>query len=89
MKAFFRSCFGMFLGADGIVSWSKLQSFCSFVIAAALAIIGLFVNSGEHIINSSNVVPLIGTFLASSAGLSAYGKFINNKHSISEENIEE
>lgn len=84
IKSFFSSCFGMFLGADGIVSWSKLQSFCSFIVAAVLAIAGMYTQGGDHVINSSNVVPLIGTFLASAAGLSAYGKFINNKPHIEE-----
>lgn len=89
MKNFFKACFGMFLGADGIVSWSKLQSFCSFIIASILAIAGLFVNGGDHVINASNIVTLIGTFLASAAGLSAYGKYINNKHDIPEEGMKE
>lgn len=82
MKEFFNKCFGMFLGADGIVSWSKLQSVCSFIVAAFLAIAGMFIQSGNNVINSSNIVMLIATFLASSAGLSAYGKFINNQHEI-------
>lgn len=87
MKSFFYSCFGMFLGADGIVSWSKLQSFCSFIVAAVLAIAGMYTQGGDHVINASNVVPLIGTFLASAAGLSAYGKFINNKHALPEDKL--
>lgn len=80
VKNFFKSCFGMFVGADGIVSWSKLQSFCSFIAAVTIALLGVTSNGADHIVNSTNIVSLVSAFLVASSGLSAYGKYVNNQH---------
>ena len=88
MKNFFKSIFGMFMGGDGILSWSKLQSVLSFIVAAVISIMGLLSNGSDHIVNSSNIVSLVGAFLVASSGLSAYGKLINNKYSKEEKQDE-